>query len=285
MASIIAPNANIAVNPNMKVYGQVLAKFINLSNGFDASLGEFVPFQPVGITIAGADTLKFYEDPTGSPDYIFTENSRMVEIPVISQTALENNVSVQFKIIKSPLPPAADSGRSLDFTSNSSDKAEVFSSGTLTFLKGQKNPNKLPSFYLYDDGQNKQDEYLRVVLYNASPSDSVKVEGQNSSGFGIFDIPIVSDDPFSIIPDSLVFSSDSFPENQNIGYFLGLLQTFDSNKNQVYTYNFVESSKYISNNKFQIRSDSLFTAQLTLLGDSSLIQRTTNLDSLIGNQV
>lgn len=198
-ATVVAPNAVVSLNPNFALFGQVMARQVNLSNGFNGGQGQFVSYVKVGVFIPGIDTLALYEN-TDDPNTDFGNNSRRIQIPLELTEASVTDIVVHFQITSSVRSPSAQISASSDLDTSRSRMASLFASGTVTFLAGNVRPTRLPSFWLSDDLLEEVTEYMSIRLDNAIPSFSASILGSDATGKAIWDIPILSDDGASGVP-------------------------------------------------------------------------------------
>lgn len=247
-STLIAPNATVALNPNFKVYGQVLAMQVNLSNSFNGSNGAFVPFQPLGISYQGADTI--YEN-QGSP-LLYSDNSRLVQFPVQLASPFASEVRVQFRLIPSRTLSPVIMGAVADLDSSSARGA--FASGTLIFAPGQTSPQALPKLWMNDDPYFENAKHFDLELWGATPADSVQVEGADTlTGKALWPLVLISDDPLNHKPTDLVLSSQSLDENQAKGSFVAKMSTVDADLGQQYAYSLISGAG------FRISHDTLYS--------------------------
>lgn len=248
MATLLAKNAVVSLNPNFKVYGQVLAKQVNLSNGFNGAAGSFVPFQPLGISYVGPE---LFDENDNTPQ-LFRDNSRLVEFPVQLQSTFASEVRVSFRLSSSTISGIVW-GANGDWDSTSARGA--FASGVLTFAPGQVQPQKLPSLWLNDDAFAENDKDFKLELWGASPADSVAIEGADSlTGLSTWLLRLHSDDPVNQKPGQISISPSILDENSGLIY-VGKLSSTDPDPGQNLVYSLMDGPG------FRIQGDSLWALQ------------------------
>lgn len=222
-ATIYAPLGTITAVSNTKVFGQLLARKVVTTDRFNGSAGAFVGFDPVVVSLVGADTYEILESSDSDAN---TRNSRLVSIPIELKAATPITASVDYEI---RAITATDTwGAGFDRATIGSDSATADlahsnygaspDTGTLTFNAGSSVPSSVVSFYVVDDSEPEDDvgglEYFALILNNPS---RVVLDNDTNASFSdgntlIYLVPINSDDMGNLAPTDIATSIDTLRE-------------------------------------------------------------------------
>ena len=211
-ATLIAPNARVKINTEVKVFGQIMARSLSLENNFDATQGAFHPWSPPQISLVGADVIALPENTDGT-NTNHANNSRLISLPIaLSQIIDATGVSVQYTVRQKSGANSATLGD--DFLLDTLTSA---SSGTLTWARNSTTPNQSIQLFVLDDTDFEGNELVELKIYNPKIVDlandpnatHVYKTGAVVDSL-IYHIPIVSDDLFNSAPTAMAdaYSTD-----------------------------------------------------------------------------
>ncbi len=205
-ASIVAPRAKINFLDNPTIRGQVLARTIHFKGYFDASAGEFVPFDPSKISLIGAADFEVTEDNDGDQ---IPNDSRLVTIPVQLAAPMNKNGSVKYRIDSYSLNASAIISNNTGTGDIDTSYNGAHGSGTLHFDTGNVVSNESIQIWVNDDARiadNSQEwetEYFYLYLYEpdtallaADPdADSIYYASNGKTVDSLrYRIPVINDD-------------------------------------------------------------------------------------------
>jgi VCBS repeat-containing protein len=210
-ATLIAPNADIKVKPQVTVFGQIMARSLSLEIDFDATKGQFHPWSPPQISLVGANVITLPEN-TDATNTNHANNSRMISLPIALSELIDANASVQYTVRQKSGANSATLGD--DFIL---DTLTSTSSGTLTWVKNTLTPNESVQLFILDDTDFEGNELVELKIYkpqmvelaNDPNATQVYKTGAVVDSL-IYHIPIVSDDIFNSAPTAMAdaYSTD-----------------------------------------------------------------------------
>lgn len=246
--TLLAPKANVTIGTDARLRGQILAKSIVVNNDLNLDALSFQPFDPSGVSLAGAATLSYSEDTDANAS---TRNSRTIELPVQLSSATSEQATLDYTI-RTLSSGSWASGKQAALVGSDTNLVDIASAGglgtssltgTLTFEADSVHATNKLILYLVDDTIPELTaggiEYFEIKLSNPSKlkfeADPNAVHADDDSL--IYIIPIVSEDVANQAPTDLVLASTSL--NERSTYSIDITATDSDNSESEMTYTIV----------------------------------------------